>query len=71
MADSERDKAMRVVGALQAATQALEMVTVPHEQRRVRELVELAKHTANKAMLAMWEEADRLSVNGDGYDNTT
>lgn len=59
MADTDRDKAMRVVGQLIAACQALEIVNVPHQYKRVRDLIDIAQTTANKAMLAMWDEADK------------
>ena len=58
MADTNRDIAMRAVGSLQAALQLLENINLPHEQKRTRDLVGLAQHTLNKAMLAAWEEAD-------------
>lgn len=60
MAESDRDKSMRVVGQLQAAVQMLEMINVPHRDKRTAELKNAAQSLLNKAMLAAWERADEV-----------
>jgi hypothetical protein len=60
VADSERDKQMRLVGELRCVVQILEMINVPHEDRRVAELKDSAQALLRKAMLAAWERADSM-----------
>lgn len=61
MADSPRDTLMRLTGELKGALQLLEGINVPHGQKRVYDLVDTALRTTRKAMLAAWEEADRVT----------
>jgi hypothetical protein len=58
MADNDRDKLMRLAGMLVAASNMIEQINVPPEERRVRDLVETANNALRKAMLAAWESAD-------------
>ena len=58
MADSERDQAMRLVGQLLGAVNMLEQISIPPQRKRPRELLQEGQRLVNKAMLAMWEEAD-------------
>lgn len=62
MVDSPRDSLMRLTGELKGALQLLEGINVPHDQKRVYDLVDSALRSTRKAMLAAWEEADRVTV---------
>jgi hypothetical protein len=58
MTKDEKDTlcdAMRLTGQLQAAHQLVEVIHVPHDNKRVKELVEIANESLRKAMLAAWE----------------
>lgn len=58
MADTERDKFMRLTGRLDAALDLVEKIEVPHDEKRIRELKAIAESALRKAMLAAWETAD-------------
>lgn len=58
MADTQRDIRMRLTGELKAAQQLVEMINVPTEERRIRDLVESASNLLRKAFLAAWESAE-------------
>ena len=60
MDDDTYVKAHRIVGSIQAAAQAVEMISVMPCDSRSGELLDLAKATLNKATLAAWEYADKL-----------
>jgi hypothetical protein len=47
--------AMRLTGQLQAAHQLVELIHVPHGNKRVKDLVDSANDLLRKAMLAAWE----------------
>lgn len=52
------EKCMRIVGGIQAVSDAAKGLTVMPCDRRTAELLDIARVTLNKAMLAAWEYAD-------------
>lgn len=60
MTETQRDINMRTVGKLQAITDMLSKISIPYESKSAIILLDSGRELVNKAMLSLWEEADKL-----------